>query len=311
MQIIFYGAGEYGREMLDFMHYMHLEDVVIGFCDKNAANIQCIKGKPVYSLKEAEQLNAPFVITIAKGEIRRKVEKELKSKNLVCYPNVTEWINETNIDVVNWGREFCAFFHKKGMNQYFENAEKEEAIEQFWGKDTEFYKMFCILQLDNVIELACGRGRHVPQYIESAKHVTLVDILNENIEYCKQRFKDKNNISYYCNNGFNLEQLESDSYSSLFTYDAMVHFELMDIYNYLQDIYRILEPGAYALFHHSNNTQNFKLSFENALHGRNYMSKDLFAYLAYRCGFEIINQQVINFVEPELDCISLIRKPLK
>lgn len=139
----------------------------------------------------------------------------------------------------------------------------------------------------------------------------LVDILSENIEYCKQRFGDKRNISYYCNNGFNLEELESNSYSALFTYDAMVHFELMDVYNYLQDIYRILEPGAYALFHHSNNTQDYRLSFENASHGRNYMSKDLFAYLAYRCGFEIINQKIINFVEPELDCISLIRKPLK
>ena len=311
MQIIFYGAGEYGREMLDFMYYMHLEDIVIGFCDKNASSLQCIKEKTVYSLEEAEKLNVPLVITIAKREIREEVEKELKDKNIPYYSNVTEWVNGSNIDVVNWGREFCAFFHKKGMDQYFENAEGKEAIEAFWGKDTEFYKMFCYLKLDSVVELACGRGRHVPRYIESAKHITLVDILSENIEYCKQRFSDKDNISYYCNNGFNLEKLESNSYSALFTYDAMVHFELIDVYNYLQDIYRILEPGAYALFHHSNNTQDYRLSFENALHGRNYMSKDLFAYLAYRCGFEIINQMIIDFVEPELDCISLIRKPLK
>ena len=143
MQIIFYGAGEYGREMLDFMYYMHLEDIVIGFCDKNASSLQCIKEKTVYSLEEAEKLNVPLVITIAKREIREEVEKELKDKNIPYYSNVTEWVNGSNIDVVNWGREFCAFFHKKGMDKYFENAEGKEAIEAFWGKDTEFYKMFC------------------------------------------------------------------------------------------------------------------------------------------------------------------------
>lgn len=313
MKIIFYGAGEYGKEMLDFMYYMNLGDNVIGFCDKNANNIQYIEGKKVYSLEEVEKLEIEYsiVITIAKKEFREEVEKELKERNVFYYSNITEWVNRSNIDVINWGREFCGFFHKRGMNGYFENVERKESIDLFWRKDTEFYKMFCNLDLENVVELACGRGRHVPQYIESARHITLVDILNENIEYCKQRFRDKDNISYYCNNGFNLERLDSNSYSALFTYDAMVHFELIDVYNYLQDIYRILTPGAYALFHHSNNTRDYKLSFENASHGRNYMSKDLFAYLAYRCGFEIIDQKVIDFVEPELDCISLIRKPLK
>lgn len=167
MQMIFYGAGEYGGEMLDFMYYMHLEDNVIGFCDKNAANMLYIKEIPVYSLEEAVKLNVSFVITIAKREFREEVEKELKNKNLSYYPNITEWVNGSNIDVVNWGREFCAFFHKKGMNQYFENAEGKDAIEAFWRNDTEFYKMFCYLKLDNVVELACGRGRHVPQYVES------------------------------------------------------------------------------------------------------------------------------------------------
>lgn len=40
------------------------------------------------------------------------------------------------------------------------------------------------------------------------------------------------------------------------------------------------------------------------------MDKKIFAYLAYRCGFEIIDQTVIDWSVPELDCISLIRKPI-
>lgn len=42
--------------------------------------------------------------------------------------------------------------------------------------------------------------------------------------------------------------------------------------------------------------------------GRSYMSKDIFAYLAYRAGFEIVDQQVFDWGDKELDCVSLVRK---
>ena len=41
------------------------------------------------------------------------------------------------------------------------------------------------------------------------------------------------------------------------------------------------------------------------------MSKDIFAYLAYRCGFEIIDQKEIDWGISNLDCISLIKKEEK
>ena len=41
------------------------------------------------------------------------------------------------------------------------------------------------------------------------------------------------------------------------------------------------------------------------------MNKDLFAYLAYRAGFEIIEQHVIDWVVTNLDCVSLVKKPSK
>ena len=59
------------------------------------------------------------------------------------------------------------------------------------------YQMFCQLNLDYVIELAVGRGRHVPRYMEKANHITLVDILQKNIDFCRERFKDNDKIAYY------------------------------------------------------------------------------------------------------------------
>ena len=38
------------------------------------------------------------------------------------------------------------------------------------------------------------------------------------------------------------------------------------------------------------------------------MSKELFAYLSYRAGFEVIEQQVFDWGVKDLDCVSLVRK---
>lgn len=38
------------------------------------------------------------------------------------------------------------------------------------------------------------------------------------------------------------------------------------------------------------------------------MSKDLFAYLAYRAGVEIVEQRVIDWGIKDLECASLIKK---
>jgi len=108
-----------------------------------------------------------------------------------------------------------------------------------------------------------------------------------------------------------LAELESGTYTALFTYDAVVHFEMMDVYNYLKETYRILKPGGMALYHHSNDSSDYKNSFEYVKNrcGRNFMDKTIFAYLAYRCGFEIVEQEVINWSGYEdLDCITLLRK---
>lgn len=89
----------------------------------------------------------------------------------------------------------------------------------------------------------------------------------------------------------------------------MVHFELIDIYRYLKDIFRVLKPGGMALIHHSNNSCDYKASFTNSIYGRSFMSDTIFAYLAYRCGFEIYDQKIIDWEVENLDCISLIMKP--
>lgn len=214
------------------------------------------------------------------------------------------------MDLILMQREICAYHHINNMDNYFVDAESEEKLSRFWGENNQFEQLFNKLDTTNIIELACGRGRHVEKYLERAGHVTVVDILQKNIDYCKKRFGENDKINYYKNNGYNLEELASNTYTALFCYDAMVHFEMLDINSYLKDIYRVLKNGGKALLHHSNFDAFYDSSYiQGTLHGRTFMNYKIFAYLAIHAGFKVIFQKTIRWEGlSNLDCITLLEK---
>lgn len=307
-KIIIYGAGEFGNSLYRFLKTKDLDKFVVGFCSQNADVLIKIEDKIVYSFEEAKQLNIPFVIGVGE-QFRKEIEKTLIDNNQKYFNSLSEWALLMGYGMVEWNHDFCAFFHIESMDSYFEEAESEKLLDVFWGAESPFFNYFNKLDLNNIIELACGKGRHVPQYVDRSGDITLVDILDKNISFCKTRFSDYPNITYCCNDGSSLSHLPSDSYTALFTYDAMVHFEMLDIFDYLKDINRVLKSGGKALFHHSNNDSDYTVSFSTGKQGRNFMNKNIFAYMSYRAGFKIIDQKVIDWMgDTELDCITLVQK---
>lgn len=194
---------------------------------------------------------------------------------------------------------------------YYEWA--ESAVNQFWGPEKIFTKRFKELDLANVVELACGHGRHVPNYYEKAGKITLVDVNQENIDFCKRRFGQSGKISFITNYGSDLNAIPDGTATAIFSYDAMVHFELSDVASYLKESWRALAPGGKILFHHSNNDANPGSEWTDNPHGRNFMSVRIFAHLASRAGFAIISQDILDWgngdnFSPQLDCLSLCVK---
>lgn len=314
-KIVFYGAGKKGQEYMKCLYALGYQDYIYAFCDKNANKIKTVLQKPVLLPNEIlQEKGIVYIITPLNKIYREEIHTKLSGKPYYDIKDFFEFLEVISmllhLNRSKFIREYCAYYHVENMDKYFELAESDENINVFWDKDSPFYNSFLQLDTKAIIELACGRGRHVPKYIDSANKILLVDILQKNIDYCKERFKkfgDK--IEYYKNEGFDLKQIDSESYSALFCYDAMVHFELMDIYLYLNDVYRVLIPGGKALFHHSNNFLDYRASFGSTLHSRSYMSKDIFAYLAYRSGFKIISQEIIDWSGyKDLDCITLLEK---
>ena len=135
----------------------------------------------------------------------------------------------------------------------------------------------------------------------------------ENIDFCKKRYKNETKIKYLVNEGNNFKDIDSNSQTAIFCYDAMVHFELIDIIDYLKDSNRILIEGGKLLFHHSNAAFSPEILYGEKPHARNFMSADIFAHLASRFGFKVISQNIMSwgggdkFVK-DIDCLSLCQK---
>lgn len=300
-----YGCGKRGKKYYEICKDNNIR--IEGFIDKNPDkflkdNVNCV------SYDEFKKIpgNKSVIVSMADCDVRNEVIPQL-SRDGIDIISFSDLIFQDEEDKITKNRLFVAEYHVDQMDNYYEEA--ESTIDVFWGKDTIFKSMFDQLDLKCVIEIACGRGRHVEQYKDIADEVILVDILEKNIGKCKERFKMCDHIKYYCNNGTDLREIKSESVTAVFSYDSMVHFEMMDIFSYLREIERVLVHGGYALIHHSNNTESYDVSFETGKSGRSFMSKDVFAYMADRANLSVVEQQVIDWEgHKNLDCVSLIKK---
>lgn len=190
---------------------------------------------------------------------------------------------------------------------YYDQA--EAWLGPFWDEGTPFRRLFDQLDLSRVIELACGRGRHAAQILDRVGELTLVDVLDSNIAACRARFSDDPRLRYLVNNGHDLPGLESGAYSALFSYDAMVHFELLDVLDYLRETARVLRPGGRALLHVSNNMENPGGHYHQNRLWRNFGSLDVVRHLADRLGFQVLDHTTLSWEGQEaIDGLVLLER---
>ncbi len=304
-RIILWGCGDGGKYA-----YEHLKDKfhIEAFGDGSNSKIGTeYLGMQVLSARQViEKYSDAIILNTIMSVTYSSIEQELRAfgiKNDIY--QYTDFLEENSIQD---RRNECAEFHDNCMEKYYKNAENLNALKIFWDDESPFRKLFNCMDITNIVELACGRGRHVPQYIDRTDSVVLVDIVEKNIEFCKNRFQNYSKIEYYVNSGCDLKAIEDESTIAIFSYDAMVHFESIDIYYYLKDTYRILKHGGMALFHHSNNDKDYTATFLSGECGRNYMNMSLFAHFATRAGLSVVEQVEYPWNEQVTDGITLLRK---
>jgi ubiquinone/menaquinone biosynthesis C-methylase UbiE len=188
-------------------------------------------------------------------------------------------------------------------------ADAEGWTWMFWDAESPFRRFFDRLDVESMVELACGHGRHAEKIAARAGRLALMDVLPENIEVCRQRFARFANIECFVNSGVDFQPLGDASVSAIYCYDAMVHFSPDIVEAYLHDTARVLRSGGMALYHHSNYPAPFDRHYGHNPHARNHMTKALSSTLAQRSGLAVIEQRLLDWGNVEgLDCLSLVAR---
>jgi len=207
-------------------------------------------------------------------------------------------------DLERFVRDEAFHFDENAMEWYYKPA--EETMDIQWQYVQSFLSRHPI-DYSTTMELSCGHGRNSERLSMFAKNLILVDVVPENILFCKTRFPDKP-WKYVINNGFDLREIASNSITFVYCFEAAVHFDLEIILSYIKEFRRVMAPSALGFIHHSNVTANPGKDWRTIPHGRNFMSKEIFAHLCIHDGLKIVDQHVFHQGGPDADCFSLFQK---
>lgn len=192
-------------------------------------------------------------------------------------------------------------------SNYYDDAEA-------WIDDAWTYMLWPFIRecdFSCVVDLAAGHGRNTRKLLDVAAKLYVVDINEENIEFCQRRFAGEKTITYIKNDGFTLKEIPDVTVSLVYSFDAMIHFDSDVVRSYLKESYRILKPGGYGFFHYANYDKDPGGHYQNNIGWKNFMTEKLFHHYCVKEGFEVVKSTVYdNGTTLQEDCLTLFRKPL-
>ncbi len=211
----------------------------------------------------------------------------------------TPRLNEiVNAEAFLWGAETAVSYHGAAASH----------MDQQWTTLIEPILARYPIDYSKTIDFAAGYGRNTRKLLEAgAGHVTMVDVNPECVSHLETHFP-RDRTSAVRNDGAGLEGLDTSAFTFLYSFDAMVHFDLEIILSYIPEFARVLEADAYAFVHHSNYTANPGGDFRQNPHWRNFMSAAIFKHIAVRSGFDVVHQQILSWGEPDNDCITVLKR---
>jgi 2-polyprenyl-3-methyl-5-hydroxy-6-metoxy-1,4-benzoquinol methylase len=102
-----------------------------------------------------------------------------------------------------------------------------------------------------IVDLGCGIGRFTFTFAEMSDYVLGVDISDEMIQKANilKAERGYTNVEFYCNDGFDLSFIPTESYDFAFSYTVLQHIPDKDIvFHYIKELARIVRPGGKVLF---------------------------------------------------------------
>lgn len=315
--VIIYGCGEVGQQFVD--QILRLEYCsCLSIVDENYMKMQHIAGIKVQApsiLKTCEFDKVVIASIIYADEIKKLLQDmNIPDKKIVNRIIKSEY--KTKSKKISPDPQNSNMWDK-----YYGNAEKD-AESEFATYIKPTFSKYEDINMDEVLDFACGRGRIANIFSNISKQITCCDVNAGAIDFCKERFSDSKNCKFkfvlneIMEKSMNVLPLADREFTFIYSWDAMVHFSYKWLDFYIGEFYRISTDNAYVLMHHSNFAKSKEyLQFggsenwhENP-HGRTPVSHEDIAFIAGKHGFNVVAQKIFDWRGvPELDCISVFRK---
>lgn len=168
--------------------------------------------------------------------------------------------------------------------------------------------------ITSVVDFACGAGAIAAELVEASaalpiniRRFGLMDANEDNLPPARERlFSAKQDlvINTHKANGNNFEDFSMPKYDFFYSWDAMVHFDIIDVVGYVKSLGKIV--SGHACIHHSN-LMNITHDIRDNPHWRNFMGKDVFAQICISAGHSIVWQREFDWGLPKIDCITLLK----
>lgn len=199
-----------------------------------------------------------------------------------------------------WGDEVADTYH--------ENAER--SMPKQWENVIWPFLNEMDIDYSCIVDFACGRCRNSIKLLEkNPERLTVMDVNEQNIEFCRQRFAENSTVEYALCDGRSLSELPDSTVSFFYCFDAMVHFDIEIVLSYIKELKRVLKPKGHAFLHHSNYMDSPGTSFRKNPHWRNFNSREIVAHFAVKNQLKVIAQKTFDWAEvKDLDCLTMLQR---
>ena len=223
--------------------------------------------------------------------------------------------------------------NREFWNQDYEWTKQGEEWSSVWGgSEAQWFgailpRIHAFVPTGTILEIAPGFGRWTAYLEKYSNHLAVVDVAEDCIKACQQRFASDSHINYYVNDGKSLAMIQDKSIDFVFSFDSLVHAEAAVIEAYLNQLAIKLQPNGIGFIHHSNLGKYQRAfsfidkipsevrelvinkNFLASIHGRagSRMTAELFADYCDQSGLQCISQELVNWGTDELliDCFSV------
>lgn len=101
-----------------------------------------------------------------------------------------------------------------------------------------------------LVEIGPGGGRWTETLLEIGDRLIAVDISEECLRVCAERFRDAGNIEFILTPGNSLPGVADGSVDAVWSFDVFVHINRKEVEGYMAEFARVLRPGGVGVVHH-------------------------------------------------------------